>query len=154
MGPLNHTPANIVRYALIDEGLGILAPSTPWPPTQTWPIVYMSEPDTPNEVITVFPTRGRMLGSAMHSGRWFEKHGVLIRVRATSDVADTGGIKAQAIVTAIDESIYDRTITIGASRYLIHCFTRTSDVLYLGKQVPDNRRSLFTINTLVELSML
>lgn len=142
-GTLYHSPADIVRQALIDMGLGTL-PSE----EGAWPVFVSVEPDRPDNCMTVTDTLGKDNGRIMVDGVRPEHHGFQIRFRATSH--PVGYLKARAVAVALD-SLYQRAVTVTTSgtdrTYLIHCVNRAGDVLYLGQDVSDrNKRDLFTIN--------
>jgi len=143
-GALNHSPADIVRYLLIDLSQGTL-PSD----SDSWPIHVAREPDTPDSVITVFDTSGRLDGRAQVSGEMLEHYGIQVRVRDTNPVE--GFAKAQDIAIALDQTAYQDTITINSDTYLVHAVSRTGGILGLGKETPTSKRNLFTINAVVEL---
>jgi hypothetical protein len=52
-GSLDHFPADIIRQLLIDLGVGLDVTAT------DWPAFSQKEPDSPDNVITVFDTMGR-----------------------------------------------------------------------------------------------
>ena len=73
---LLHSPADVLRYALIDLGVGTL-------PTDNgdWPIQVAAQSDTPDETLTIYDTLGIDDGRHMGDGERFEHHGIQIRVR-------------------------------------------------------------------------
>ena len=138
-GILTHSPADILRYALIDQSLGTL-------PTDgsSWPIFVSVEADTPDDAITVFDTTSIHQGRTQNDGRVYELYGAQIRVRSQNHV--DGYTKAQAITIALDEDIYQQLVNIGGTTYVVWQVSRTSGVLALGKQTPSSKRDIFTIN--------
>lgn len=140
-GILLNSPADIVRNLLITLGLGAN------PPSSSWPIYHKSEPDTPDNVITVFDTEGRNDGRMNPTLQRMYHHGIQIRVR--SGTHNPGYIKANAIAIAIDENVYRETVTIAGVAYCVHCIIRTSDVIPLGKETPISKRDLFVINAIL-----
>ena len=144
-GSLDHSPAEVVRRLLIQEGLG----SDPADPPGTWPVYANGEPDTPDSAITVYNTQGRDGGRTMTDGERQEHHGVQVRIRAAA--FNTGFSKARAIAVSMDEDIVQEFITIGSASYKVWSISRSSDVLFLGNDTPTSKRKLFTINALVSL---
>jgi hypothetical protein len=136
-GTLSHSPADILRYALVSLGLGTLAPTTPWP------VFAGQEPSAPDNCITVYDVAGTDSGYVQQGERQ-EQHGWQVRVRGQDHA--TGYAKARAVAVALDEDLYQETVTIGASSYLVWSVTRTSDVLSLGLDSPASKRHLFTVN--------
>lgn len=137
-GALAHSPADIVRKLLIVLELGSEQASG-----EPWPVFAAGEPDKPDSAITVYDTTGVKQGRIMQ-GETQERHGVQVRIRAANHTGGYG--KARAIAVALDEDVYQETVTIGNARYLVHSISRTSDVLALGKESPNSKRSLFTVN--------
>ena len=140
---LTHSPADIVRRVLIDLGLGVDPPSTPWP------VFASGEPDTPDNCITVYDTAGLDHGRSMIDGELFGHNGVQVRVRSNSHA--TGWTKADAIQTGMAKSVYQETVTISGQAYLVHAIAKIGDVLTFGKETPTSKRSLFTINALASI---
>ncbi len=141
-GPLDNTPAEIV--AALIEGLGLHG------------AVYVgNEPDSPDEVVTVYDTAGVQQGRSMIDGERWEYYGIQVRVRAP--LQRRAGQLAWLIATTLDTDVYDATVTIGettgtgSDEYTVHAVQRTSGPIPLGKQEPTSRRSVFTINLLVGL---
>lgn len=148
---LHHSPADIIRWMMVAINLG--SSPTPWETggstssANAWPIFVAAEPNIPDNVITLYDTTWQSDGRAMHSGEQFQHYGIQVRVRGIDH--PTGLLKALTIRETLDQSVYDRTISIpvGSStyRYTVHCIS-SSSVLFLGKQTPSSKRSLFTIN--------
>lgn len=146
-GDLAHSPADILRHVLIDLGIGTL-------PTDggAWPIATASEPGTPDAVITTYDTQGRSDGRSMIDGEGWQHYGVQVRVRAATHIVAYP--KAKQVEVAVDQSIYDHYIAIDGTTYLVHSVSRTSGVISIGKDTPNSKRTLFTINCLVSVHSL
>lgn len=143
-GALTHSPADVIRYLLIDEGLGTL-PSV----SGSWPVYAANEPDTPDNCITVYHTSNTIHGREMTAGETQEHEGVQIRIRSAGH--NTGYVKADTIKRALDTSVSWNTVTISGTDYLVHAVHRTTGVLSLGKDLTNSRRDLFTINAVASL---
>lgn len=143
-GTLTHSPARIVAQMLIGMGHGTNPLAEP---LGDWPVYADAEPPLPDSVITVRDTAGRDGGREHVQGERAEHHGILIRVRSSTH--EGGYAKARALAVALDQDVYQESLSISGSSYRVHCVTRTGDVIVLGKQLPQNKRSLFTINALV-----
>lgn len=141
---LDHSPADILRHYLIGEIVGTL-PSL----ADDWPIYCASEPNLPDNCITTYDTSGKLDGRIMVEGAMQEHYGVQIRIRCSDPV--TGWQKAKEISRKVD-IIYRETVLIDSAQYLIHSVTRTGGILSLGKDVPNGRRNLFTINMLIDIT--
>lgn len=139
-GTLLHSPADIVRRVLIAASLGTDPPNT------SWPIYAGSEPDSPDSVITIYDTTGVDSGRTAPDRERQEHHGIQVRIRAPNH--RDGYVKSRAIAVGLD-TIYQSSVTIDGTTYLVHSITRTSDVIPLGKEAPSSKRRLFTINALV-----
>lgn len=146
-GTLDYSPADIVRWLMVNKGLG-----TDPADSDPWPVFAADEPDSPDAVITVYDTVGRLGGRTQTNGEQQEHHGLQVRIRAGDHV--TGWKKARAIATSFDQLVYRNTVTVGSKSYLVHSISRAGDVLSLGKETPTSRRKLFTINVLVSVREL
>jgi hypothetical protein len=138
-GVLDHSPADIIRYAMIDLALGILPPTA-----SDWGIYVGQEPDNPDKVITCYNTAGLHQGRNMPGGEVRERHGIQVRVRAPNHT--DGWVKANAIATTLDTSVAYTVVTISSTTYIIYAISRGATVLDLGKRVPTTKRDIFTLN--------
>ena len=142
-GTLNHSPADIIRYLLIELGQGTL-------PTDngTWPVFVSSEPNLPDQVITVYDTAGHYDGRSMRSGEMYTFHGMQLRIRGINH--QDAFQKANDVAVAMDEQVNRMPITIDSSIYKIFGISRVSGPLNLGNEENTNR-ILFTINAVAAL---
>ena len=143
-GSLTHSPADIIRQLLTDLGQGTL-PSA----TTDWPIYFSQEPNSPDEVITIYDTTGIKNGRTMVDGEVHEHHGFQVRIRAGQYA--TGFTKARAIAIAMDESVRNTTVTLDASTYKVYSITRVSGPLSIGTDVPTSKNDLFTTNAVAAI---
>lgn len=141
---LNHSPADIVRYLLVDLARGSL------PEDETdWPIFVSQEADHPDSCITLYDTSGILEGRAQISGEIQEHYGIQIRVRAANSTIAYA--KISEINAWIDESVRNNLVTIEGSQYLVYAITRKGGILSLGKEVSASKRNLYTVNAIVSL---
>jgi hypothetical protein len=141
-GSLDHFPADIIRQLLIDLGVGLDVTAT------DWPAFSQKEPDSPDNVITVFDTMGRDLGRTNPDSVRSERYGIQVRVRG-GDI-DATGVRARSIAMALD-SVVRRPVVLEATLYLILSFVRSGPVLRLGIDAPSSGRWVFVINGLASL---
>ena len=144
MATLTHSPADVVRYALIDQSLGTLPIND-----GSWPIYVNREPDSPDSCITIYDTTDVKQGRIQIDGAIVQKRGIQIRVRAKDH--ETAWPKADAISDNINETILLTSVTISLSTYVIHAIHQESGPVNLGKEVESSKRNVFTINALVDL---
>ncbi len=149
-GQLNHSPANILSRVLIALGQGVDPPDPGV--AATWPIYYANEPPSPDNCITVYDTAGLKMGRHQIDGEVQERHGIQVRVRSKDH--DVGYLKARAIAQALDTEVYQELTTIDSDSYITHSFSRSGDVVPLGKEVAASKRSLFTVNGTVSVRMI
>jgi hypothetical protein len=140
-----HSPADVLRYLLIQLGLGT-APSS----GGAWPVYAADEPATPDNCITVYDTQGRDAGRIMNTGEREEYPGFQVRVRSLDH--PTGALKANQIADALDTAVRLTNVTVETYTYLVYCVSRTGNVLAAGKESPTSKRKLFFINGVVRLS--
>lgn len=138
IGDLEFSPADVVSRVL--RGLG--RASDPALST-VWPSFVGGEPDTPDNVITVYDTTGRDFGREGVTSIRGEHYGVQVRVRSITHPA--GWDRAREIAAALDRASYEK-VTIGARRYLLETFTRTNPIASLGEARSESPRRVFTIN--------
>ena len=144
---LENSPADVVRWLLIQLGLG-----TNPEDEKNWPVEVSNEPDKPDNLITVYDTAGITDGRVQRTGETAEHRGVMFQIRGTSQPVAWG--KAEEIKTVIDESVVNSTVIIGAGtagkEYVVFSITRHSGPVSLGRE-PGTNRFLFTINAVVAL---
>lgn len=146
MTALTHSPADVLRWTLIGLGVGtnpVLEGS--------WPINVSSEPDDPDNLITLIDTSGVFDGRIMQTGEKVEFYGVSIQVRAIDHV--TAWPKVEALKRALDESVHNYLVIVGSTDYSVHAVTRQSGPIALGRE-PGSNRLKFSMNVLVSLSQL
>src|SRR4051812_5836239 len=86
---LSHSPAKIVRQLLINSEVARQVPLVPWP------VYALSEPESPDDVLTVFNTSGVDHGRLMPTGERSQHEGIQVRVRAASE--EEGYIKSMEV---------------------------------------------------------
>lgn len=145
-GPLSHSPAEINAELLRQWDV----PSTPW-------VYYDSnEPDASavgDEIVTMYDTEGMEDGRAMIDGELWNHWGIQARIRSSEHT--DGWLHANAIrnfwATQINQAVVamkDKDGNLDGSRYLIWCIAHIGPVLALGKNVPNTKRSIFTVNAI------
>lgn len=147
-GVLQHSPADLVRSLLLELELGFDYVDD----DTDWAAFTDGEPDLPDNCITVYGTAGRDQGSEMIEGERAEHHGFQVRVRSKTHTQ--GYVKARDIASAIDRNSSLIPITLEDVGYLVWKATRTSDVLPIGKDAPNSKRNLFTINGVISVRCL
>lgn len=140
-GTLAHSPAHVVAKLLIELGVGI-DPAT----SGEWPVFSAGTPSTPDEVISVFDTVGRLHGRTHPDGETQQHHGIMVRVR--SKTHPEGWSKANEISQAFD-GIHQDFVTVGGVQYRVQAVHRTGDINAVGTEPSVSKRSVFTINALV-----
>lgn len=138
------SPADVLAALLVSAGLGT-DPSD----DGGWPVFATSEPDSPDEVITVYDTTGKSDGRLHVTGESTAHFGFQIRVRSL--LPADGWLKADSIRNWLALGVYQDNVTLGSKNYLVHAATNIGQVLSLGKEVPASRRSLFTLNGYIVL---
>jgi len=141
-GSLDHSPDQILRELLINLGGG-----TDPDDSGSWPIYAVREPETPDNVITITGTTGYLKARVM-SGYVYEHPGAQIRIRAYDQSA--AYVKANALAVLID-AIALKTVTLDSSTYVVFNVKRTGPILNVGKEVPQSKRHVYTINVVVNL---
>lgn len=144
--PLLHSPADVVRWLLVRDGY-----ATDPADQAAWPCFSPSEPDRPDNCLTVRSTEGTTSGRLQATGEETDRWGFQLRVRARDE--PTGVAKAHALRKALLEVFYQEAVTLDepAAAYTVHSFVRVGQVMNLGAMRPDSKRWLLTINAQVIL---
>lgn len=145
---LNHSPAIIIQQLLIDMGFGISPPEESGWDGSDWLIFATHEPDTPDNVITVYDIAGTDQGRVMQ-GELQQHYGFQVRIRARTH--SVGWLKADAIRRGLAEDVLRETLTLDSDQYFLQCVANIGQVLTLGKDRPLGKRSLFTVNAVATL---
>ena len=158
-GMLDHSAAEIIRKMIVDMGFGN-EPNVPL--TVAWPTYTSTNTLTniPDNVIFVKDTQGRDGGRTNSDGERQEHHGIQITVQ--SSVHRVGYKKLKTLAQSLDTLVYLRGVSVTdlisgeISRYVVHSFNRTSDVIPVGTVGKDtsSKRSIFTLNGLASITML
>jgi hypothetical protein len=127
-----------------------------------WPIGADTESDVTDDLVTIYDTQGVNEGRTTPNCQRQEHPGVQVRVRSTTPLA--GFKKAQQIGVALDQVGYpegsawtpQRTVTIPGSTatYRVFAVTRNTNIINAGKNVPNTKHSIFTINAILVLKQL
>jgi|WetSurMetagenome_2_1015567.scaffolds.fasta_scaffold586091_2 hypothetical protein len=149
MNTLAHSPADVVRWLMIDLSLGTDPAGTGT--SDSWPIHASSEPDYPDNLITIYDTAGVQQGRIQNTGETVEHRGIMVQVRGTDHATAWG--KMDAIKVALDESVHNSLVIVDSSQYTVYAVTKQSGPLSLGREQNTNR-FLFTLNAIVALQQL
>jgi hypothetical protein len=146
-GMLTHSAANIVRQLLTNLG-ETTAPAD----NANWSGFYSFEPEERDRVVTVFDTAGILRGRTHVDGETQVHYGLQVRIR--SEEYGTGYTKAEEIAVALDTQTHLSTVVIGSTTYTVYAFTRLGTVLAIGREAPNSKRSIFTINGLASITQV
>ena len=148
--PLQHTPADITRWALIALGLGV-------EPTQSnyqgndWPVSAHGMPPSPDNAIAVYVTTPQLDGRSLCPDQGMATHWAFqIAVRGANDFGFAFP-KAEAIRVTLNEKVNGMSLTVSkpaslpATTYIIPCFSGLS-LVPVGRESPDSKRFIYTIN--------
>jgi hypothetical protein len=108
------------------------------------------KPDTPDEVVVLYNTRGKMDGRDMRTGVMMTHPGIMFMVRAADEYAVFA--KTNDIKEFID-AVRRNTVDIEDQRYRIDAITRTSDPIALGQETGNTRR-LYSLNAIATITAL
>lgn len=144
-GPLQHSPADIVRQLLIDSGWArdFVDEDT------SWAVFEGAEPDLPDDCVTVYDTTGIDHGREGVAGERAESHGFQVRVR--SKVKTDGFSKVREIAVGFDESVYLVVVHVDDVAYQVQSVKRVGEPAFIGYDAPRSKRSVFTLNSYISL---
>lgn len=144
MSLLVHSPARIVQELLVDRGQAT-HPSSPG----VWPAYSDAEPDQPDEVIHIIDTDAPDYFRLQPTGEVAGHSGITLKFRSTTD--GLANQKACQIAQWIAETVYQFGVTIDGVRYLVDCFVQIGNVIPLGKDKNNSRRSRRQLSSLVSI---
>jgi hypothetical protein len=145
--PFLHSPADIIRQLLILKGTG----ADPDSANPVWPVYQSMEPSVPDNCITVYNTAPKSDGRSMIDGEDMHHYGMQIRVRGVDE--PTAYVKAEAMHIAMTEKSYADKVTVDTITYVVHCLADNT-VLNVGKDAPNSKRHLYTINCTAAIRVL
>lgn len=139
MVELLHSPADILLQLLVDKEL-VALPSG----EGEWKGYVSNEPDSPDKAVTVTDTGGTSGSRLQPTGEYLDRPTVQIRVRDATQ--NSAWQKIYEIQQALDTEVLGDSVTIGGSNYEVSYLTRTTGILSLGRESPESKRVLFSIN--------
>ena len=83
-------------------------------------------------------------------GELWQHWGFQVRVRAKDHPVGTA--KVAAIRKCLAEQVYHNQVSLGSSRYLVWCVAKISAPMWINKDVPGSKRSIFTLNALAAIT--
>ena len=146
---LPHTVADIIRWLLITIGQGTDPNDNDTPELRIWPVHAKSEPDSPDDCITVYSTSGTLDGQSPHDSSLWDRHGWQVRVRGRTH--HSGYQKANNIRNTL-AAVYWQTITVQdpggtiETDYRVERVNIDGQVNDLNREQPTSGRYVFTIN--------
>jgi len=135
-----HTPADVVRTLLINFGIGSDPAAVP---LGDWPAYKASEPNTPDDVITVYDDTDSDDGRSLRDGTLYGMNGIQFRVRSADD--STGYLKMREIQDTLSTVALDEGVVMTGANYLVHSFDRWGRIARHGKELPSSKRHVFTL---------
>lgn len=152
MRTLAHSPADIVAQWLVNKGLATAPELWASGTGSDWPAFASAEPRKPDSVITVYDTMGTDAGRVMTSGEDQSEYGIQVRFRSITH--PSGWQKANYVRAYLCEAQFASggdTVVLEGSTYAVKNFANISHVTILGKEVPDEKTNVFTLNAVVNL---
>lgn len=147
-----HSPAHILRTALIQAGVGVATETLNPGAVPVWPLSIGHLPKTPDNAMCVYDTTGKPDGRLMGTGETIQHPGFQIRVRSNSYQAAWSKIsELQGTLNALVR----RSVMIDGVSYSILSVTQTGSPLSLGQDADAARRDQLTLNgtlTIKEIS--
>lgn len=136
---MNHSAADVLCQALVDNAVLIYPDES----TTAWQCFVDGMPSMPDEVAVLIDEDGHDDGRSMLDGELFYHYGVQMILRGREH--RSGYRKAEAVRQAL-ASIYRQTVVVESEAYRVHCVAHIGQVLCLGKDTPNSKRSMFSLN--------
>lgn len=145
-GRMTKSPAKVMQKLLIDLGLASSKESG-----GDYPCYYSNQPDKPDKCFTVYNTDGQVQGRVI-GGEALEVHGIQIRLRDID--VETGDNKLNLVATTLAEDVLNTLVDISSSRFKVYAITQPSNIMYIGFDAPNTRRSIWTLNLLMTVTQV
>lgn len=143
-GSLQHMPADIIRWMLIQDGYGTA-------PTQggVWPIGYSQNPNQPDNVIWLVDSVGQADGDCQPDGEVQTHYGFQVLLRAVDEL--TGARKMNSIFIYFS-GLQRKQVTApdDGSVYLVDNISKIANIIPLGSE-PESKRVLYSLNAYTTL---
>lgn len=148
-GELAHSPAEILRFALMEAGLVNAPDDVPWP-AYTDAKADMAGPD--NIVVINNTGTGMGFGYTQFDGMRMEYEGIQVRTR--SSVPEYGYRILRHIAIWLDENTNQLLVSTEDGEYLIEEVTRSTDVAYVGPASKEDLRPIHSFSATIDVTML
>lgn len=149
---LNHNPAIIFRQLLVDLGVGSDPPSSGSPSLNTWYLHANKNVNEPDQILVVHHTPDIKSGRVMNTGKVDLQYGIQVYGRHKSNA--TLSAKMESLVTVLDETIYQNTVTVDSTQYLVHAFSNRGPILDIGEEEGKTKRNQMTVNGTITIRVL
>lgn len=134
--------ANIIRAMLIIEGKAFEAGKN-----IDWSIFVSSEPDEPDNCLTIYNNRGTLQGRIHETGETVQHYGFQTKIRGKTDaVASAKGRQLMGVY----DGILRYLITVDGQALRIQSITIRSPLLPMGQE-SKNRRQLYVFNAIATI---
>lgn len=146
-----HSPADVIRYMLIEKGHGVL-PSTNVD-NNPWPIYVDQQPayglNVPEEIVVIYNTQGQQFGRLHNSGRIPTHPGFQLLVRSKG--SQSGYNKSVELETALNEDVFRESVLIApfdspVSEYLVQSCQQRTSILPIGEDRDNQNLYLHSLN--------
>lgn len=152
MAITRYSPSDIVVEMLIQAGQ-LSRQSATGQTSGSWPGFAGGEPDSPDNTVTIYDTTGSWNIREFVGSKNIGPSGLQIRVRANTHRVAWN--KAQELYEYL-EQVYNRGVSIGTSPdsdyAVIGSFCQFGDILSIGKESPQSKRSIVTLNLQVDFN--
>lgn len=146
---LQHSPGQVIQHYLVAQAIGT-------DPTAgaDWSCFYSMMPDTPDKCLAVYDSESVLQGRFQIDGAYYERYGVQVLVRTSPTAVSVGWRKCKEITEDFEKTVNRSYVPYGGDTYRLHAISRTSAILPLGRESPSSFRFLFSMNFLVNMSIM
>lgn len=142
-----YSQAEILQAAIVDNGWGSDPTITP---LGIWPVYKAGEPPSPDSVVTIYSTQGRV-DARVQFGQIAERYGIQVRVRSPDFY--TGRSYLEGLKVNLSTNLYRYIVSLGSgtstNQYLIYDCNNFGPIVELGKEASHSRRNIFTMNCMI-----
>ena len=120
-------------------------------PNSFWPIYCQSEPDEPDQTITVYTTEPQLDGQSMIDGEIYQHLAFQVRVRSLS--SNLAAAQAYLIEHQFSENCYYVSVPNpeATAVYTVQAIVKKGGPIPIGKELPTSERSVWVYNAIAAL---
>ena len=147
---LLHTPAEVLSWLLVQMNQAVSWNAFNADNALAWPVYVGNKPDRPDGLLVIDDTTPMQDGRVMVGGEAIKHPGFTVTVRGAT--RGECGAKAEEVFRALCEDFYAQLVNVDGRQYVVHSVANMQGPIRIGKETPESRRELATINGVMTLT--